>query len=59
VDGLPEWFGGNIDSHCLAASGTDVVLGSPDGSVFVSSDAGNSWQEVTSGLPPISAVALG
>lgn len=59
VDGLPEWFDGNVDSHCLAASGVDVALGAPNGSVFVSSNAGSSWQEAASGLPPISAVALG
>jgi hypothetical protein len=56
--GLPEWFDGNVDSHCLAASGSDVALGAPDGSVFVSSDAGTSWRETGSRLPPISAVAL-
>jgi hypothetical protein len=59
TDGLPEWFDGNVDSHCLAASGSDVALGAPDGSVFVSSDAGGSWREVASGLPPISAVSVG
>ncbi len=57
--GLPEWFDGNVDSYCLAASGSDVALGSPGGSLFVSSDSGGSWREAASGLPPISAVVLG
>jgi hypothetical protein len=59
TNGLPEWFDGNVDSHCLAASGSDVALGSPSGAVFVSSDAGASWSEAATGLPPISAVELG
>jgi hypothetical protein len=59
AEGLPQSFDGNVDSHCLAASGSEVALGAPNGSVFVSSDAGTSWREAASGLPPISAVALG
>jgi hypothetical protein len=43
---LPEWFPGNVDSHCLAAGGGTVVFATEDGRGFVSDDAGGSWREV-------------
>ena len=42
-DGLPERFLDNIDTLCLASSGSQVAFGTSDGSVFVSSDEGKSW----------------
>lgn len=57
--GLPEWFTGNIDTACLAASGTTVVFGTADGSVFLSTDQGRSWEVITTQLPPVHCVALG
>lgn len=56
--GLPEWFGGNIDTHCLAAAGSTVAFGTEDGDVFLSGDEGRTWERATSGLPPIRAVVL-
>jgi hypothetical protein len=58
TDGLPEWFGDNIDTHCLHASGTDAAFGTSDGSAFTSSDAGASWRRVATGLPAVRAVAV-
>ncbi len=57
-NGLPEWFGGNIDSYCLdAASDLGVaVFGTEDGRVFVSTDEGATWTEVASGLRAIQCV---
>ena len=43
---LPEWFPGNIDSHCLAAGGGTVVFGTEDGRGSVSEDGGGTWREV-------------
>jgi photosystem II stability/assembly factor-like uncharacterized protein len=57
--GLPEWFGDNVDTACLAALGSTVVIGSEGGCVFLSSDGGQRWQEVAKGLAPVRAVALG
>jgi hypothetical protein len=57
-DGLPEWFGSNIDTYCLAAKGDTATFGTGDGDVFVSSDAGRSWEILTGGLPPVRCVAL-
>jgi len=57
-NGLPEWFESNIDTHCLAATGPNVAFGTADGRVFVSSDAGATWEETASGLPPVRCLAL-
>ena len=57
--GLPEWFGDNVDSLCLAAAGRQVVFGTSEGSVFHSDDEGESWTAVAEGLPSIRCVAFG
>src|SRR5262245_2663012 len=36
--GLPEWFGDNVDTGCLAARGGTAVIGTEDGCVFASDD---------------------
>ena len=56
--GLPEWFDVNVDTHCLAAADGLVALGSPDGSVYVSTDAGATWEEAAAGLPSIRCVVI-
>jgi hypothetical protein len=56
--GLPEWFSGNVDTGCLAASGSSAVLGTADGTLYASGDAGGTWREVASGLPPVRAVVF-
>lgn len=56
--GLPEWFGTNIDTHCLSAAGQTVAFGTDDGRVFVSDDAGATWEEVASGLPAVRCMSL-
>jgi hypothetical protein len=56
--GLPEWFPGNIDTGCLAATPELAAFGTEGGEVFVSDDAGASWELAASGLPPVRAVAI-
>jgi len=46
ADTLVEWFPGNVDSHCLAASGGTVVFGTEDGRGFVSDDGAGAWREI-------------
>jgi photosystem II stability/assembly factor-like uncharacterized protein len=58
-DGLPEWFADNLDTGCLAASGSTVVAGTEDGCVFLSRDTGQRWKAIAKGLAPVRAVALG
>jgi hypothetical protein len=56
--GLPEWFLGNIDTHCLAAWDEQVVAAAPGGSLFVSNDVGIRWHELATGLPEPRAVVI-
>ncbi|MEY2420645.1 MAG: hypothetical protein QOI95_712 [Acidimicrobiaceae bacterium] len=57
-NGLPEWFEGNIDTFQLAASGATVAIGTDDGRVFISQDAGTSWDLAASGVGAVRCVAL-
>jgi hypothetical protein len=57
--GLPEWFSDNIDTGCVAARGDTVAIGTEDGCVFLSTDAGRRWESLAKGLAPVRAVALG
>jgi hypothetical protein len=58
IDGLPEWFGQNIDTRCLAAGGGTVVFGTDEGRGFVSEDGGESWREVLGGNSGVTCVAV-
>lgn len=58
TEGLPEWFADNVDTYCLDAHAGHAALGTSDGIVFVSEDAGRSWSELAAGLPSISCVIL-
>jgi hypothetical protein len=56
--GLPKWFDDNVDTACLAAVGSVAVIGTGDGRVFRSPDAGARWELAAKGLPPVTAVTL-
>ena len=58
TEGLPEWFGSNIDTGCLHALGETVAFGTADGEVYVSEDAGSRWDRVASGLGQVRALAV-
>jgi hypothetical protein len=57
-DTLPEWFAGNVDSHCLASGGGTVLFGTEDGMGFVSDDSGGSWREVLGGNARVTCVGV-
>lgn len=57
-DGLPEWFDDNVDTHCLDARGAVAALGTSAGDVFLSRDAGVSWERAAEGLEPVRGVLL-
>jgi len=57
--GLPEWFADNVDTGCLAARGRTAAIGTEDGCVFLSRDAGLEWDAIAKGLASVRAVALG
>jgi hypothetical protein len=56
----PGWFDGNVDSYCLDAlpEGTLVAFGTPDGRLYASADAGETWEERAAGLPQIRRVLV-
>lgn len=56
--GLPEWFGANIDTHCLAAAGSAAAFGTADGQLFVSTDEGRSWSLAADGPGPVRCVGM-
>jgi hypothetical protein len=56
--GLPEWFPDNVDTGCLAASGSTVAFGTADGQVFLSLDTGASWVLAAKGLPEVHSVLV-
>ena len=49
--GLPEWFAGNVDTGWLDGSGEISAVAGPDGTLYLSEDAGASWRQVAAGLP--------
>lgn len=60
--GLPHDFAGHlVYRHCLEidAGGTLLAMGSTTGGLWISSDAGESWETVTQDLPPIFCVRWG
>ena len=59
TEGLPDWFADNVDTYCLDANAEHAALGTSDGIVFVSEDAGRSWSQRAAGLPSISCLILG
>ncbi|HEX9767495.1 MAG TPA: hypothetical protein VGA36_12090 [Nitriliruptorales bacterium] len=55
--GLPDDLGGNVDTGCLVARGLDVAVGTADGRLFVSDDAGMSWRLRRDGLGTIRSLS--
>lgn len=58
TSGLPDFFAGNVDTHCLAALDELVIAGVPGGVLYQSTDTGLSWKPAVSNLPEIRAVAI-
>ncbi len=56
--GLPEWFDGNIDTARLAAAGSTAAFGTAGGEVYVSQDAGRTWEQAAQGLPSVRSLLL-
>ena len=45
-NGLPSTFRDNIDTGCLSAGDGVAAFGTTEGSVYVTTDAGESWEEI-------------
>lgn len=57
-DGLPDWFGGNVDTGSISSSGGTVALGAPRGAIYVSEDGGRRWECARSDLSSIHGVLV-
>lgn len=56
TSGLPEWFDGNLNTHCLARVGDTIYAGHGE-TIWRSDDAGESWETAHTGLPRITCLA--
>ncbi len=56
--GLPEWLSDNINTGCLATWGSWAMFGTRAGQIFCSNNAGLTWEEIASDLPPIHCLSL-
>jgi hypothetical protein len=56
--GLPEWFADNINTGTLATLGNFAAFGTKDGQIFLSNDAGMTWQQIATDLAPIHRLLL-
>ncbi|HEY1234230.1 MAG TPA: sialidase family protein [Candidatus Binatia bacterium] len=55
-NGLPDRLQASIEAFCLEEAGdsTAVFAATTSGEIFCSSDMGDSWEQIITGLPPIS-----
>ena len=56
--GLPATFRDNIDTGCLSAGGGVAAFGTTDGSVYVTTRHGESWDTLAHDLPPVLCVQV-
>jgi hypothetical protein len=53
---MPTAFPYNINTFALAAAGTLVAVGTPDGDLYLSDDSGATWRRLAAALPGIHCV---
>ena len=56
TEGLPEWFGENLNSYCLLAKDDNLYVGVGD-TVWRSDDSGETWEELVTGIPKVTCLA--
>lgn len=56
--GLPQWFSGNINTKNLVASENTAAFATNQGKIFISEDAGLTWEQLVTGLPSINCLGL-
>jgi len=56
--GLPEWLAGIPDTGCIGSKGSAAAIADRRGYLYVSVDAGGTWQQQAQGLPPPSGVLV-
>jgi hypothetical protein len=56
--GMPEWSEGIVDTGCIAANGSSIVVADRGGNLYVSDDFGRAWSCRSTGLPTPSGVLI-
>ena len=56
--GMPSWTGGIVDTGCIAANGSFIVVADKAGNLYVSEDFGRAWSCRSTGLPTPSSVLM-
>jgi hypothetical protein len=56
--GLPAWFADNIDTGSLSARDATVAFGTEEGELYLSEDAGATFERIADRLPPVRWVEL-
>ncbi|MBV9389972.1 MAG: hypothetical protein JOZ78_26415 [Chroococcidiopsidaceae cyanobacterium CP_BM_ER_R8_30] len=56
--GLPVWFSDNINTRTLATTGNFAAFGTSDGQIFLSNDAGLTWQQIAAKSTAICCLKL-
>ncbi len=56
--GMPSWTGGIVDTACIAASGSAIVIADRAANLYSSEDFGQTWSCRSTGLPTPSGVLM-
>jgi photosystem II stability/assembly factor-like uncharacterized protein len=57
-DGMPAWTEGNVDTGCIATSGSMIAVADRGGNLYLSTEFGRAWSRINSGLPAPSGVLI-
>jgi hypothetical protein len=55
---LPEWFTANVDTHALASHEGFAACAGPDGTLYVSDDAGATWSAAARAAATMGSLAV-
>jgi hypothetical protein len=56
--GMPVWTEGKVDTGCIAANGSSIVVADRAGNLYGSDDFGRTWSSRTTRLPTPSSVLI-
>ena len=57
-DGMPAWTGGIVDTGCIAANGSMIVVVDSAGNLYLSTEFGLAWSRSSGLLPTPSSVLI-
>lgn len=55
--GLPEHFSTNVDTGCISTTNSEIFIGDEEGTVYRSSDAGQTWEVAIGGVGSVRVIA--